>query len=476
MNTIQRVTKNVSVLLVSQVLNYVLGFFIMMYSVRYLGVDGFGILSLALAFTSIFSIFMDMGLSTLTTREIARDKSVLKDYVSNIIVMKIVLIIVTLVLICTIINLIGYNQQTKMVIYLITFYTVFTIFAQFFYAIFQAYEKMEYQALGTIISVFLLLIGVLIAIYFNVDVISFSLAYVLSGASFLGYGLFVFFQKFSFTLPKFNTSKWLNLINESWPFAITNISTSIYLWIDTILLSLIQGEEAVGLYNASYKLVLVLIFIPVIFNYALFPIMSKYYVTSKESLNIIFEKLFKIMMFFGIPIGFGTVLIADKLILFIYGPEFSGAVIPLQILIWSIVLTFARSPFNRLLESSNRQLVVTKIFVIGVIFNIILNLILIPKYSYVGAGIVTVLTDILILGVLIAITKDLGFAISKNTLISLLKITVASIIMDLVLSPILNINLFVLIGLGATIFILIVVLLRTFEENEIRMIKSIFKM
>ena len=447
----------------------------MMYSVRYLGVEGFGILSLALAFTSIFSIFMDMGLSTLATREIARDKSLLKDYVSNIFIIKIALIILTIILIIMIVNLIGYNQQTKIVIYIITLYTIFSVFSQFFYAIFQAYEKMEYQAVGTLISIFLLLMGILIAIYFNADVISFSFAYVISGASLLGFGLFIFFKKFSFPKIEFNMSEWLNLINESWPFAITNISTSIYLWIDTILLSLIQGEEAVGLYNASYKLVLVLIFIPVIFNYALFPIMSQYYVTSKESLNITFEKLFKTMLFFAIPIGFGTVLVANKVILLIYGLEFTGATIALQILIWSIVLNFARSPFNRLLESSNKQLVVTKIFVSGTIFNVILNLILIPAYGYIGAGIVTVLTDLLIFGLLIVVMKGLGFIISKNTLISILKITVASIIMFLVLCPLLNINLFVLIGLGIIVYLLVVVVLRTFEENEIRMIKSIFQ-
>lgn len=105
---------------------------------------------------------------------------------------------------------------------------------------------MEYQSIGTIISSVLLLIGVLVAIYFKFDIVLFSLSYVLSGVSILCYVLIVYSQKFTLPTLKFNLSQWNALIKESWPFAITGISQSVYIWIDTIILSLIQGQEAVG--------------------------------------------------------------------------------------------------------------------------------------------------------------------------------------------------------------------------------------
>ena len=106
------------------------------------------------------------------------------------------------------------------------------------------------------------------------------------------------------------------------------------------------------------------------------------------------------MILIAVPIGVGTVLIANKVIIIIYGDQFIGAIITLQILIWSCVLIFARGPFERLLESTNQQLSVTKIYILGAIFNVILNLIFIPQYSYIGAGIITVLTDILVITLL----------------------------------------------------------------------------
>lgn len=474
MNMIQRLTKNVGVLFISQMLSYVLGFFTLMYSARYLGVEGFGTLSLALAFTGIFTVCMDLGLSTLTIREVARDKSLANDYVANITVIKIILAIVTFLLMSILVHLLGYDQQTMQVVYIIALYTVFTTFSQLFYAVFQAHEKMEYQSLGTILSSVLLIVGVLLAIYFKFSLIKFSLIYVVSGASILIYALFIYSQKFSLPKLSFNFEQWKNLVHESWPFAITGISLNIYTWIDTILLSMIQGQEAVGFYNASYKLILILLFIPSIFNYAIFPIMSQYYISSKKSLNFTFEKLFKLMMIFGLPIGVGTVLIANKVIFLIYGQQFNSSIVVLQILIWSTVLIFARSPFELLIQSSNKQIVVTKIFILGAIFNVIFNLLVIPRYSYVGAGVITVLTDAIVLGLLIIATKGIGFSISKNTKLDIIKIIIASLFMGLTLNCLFDLNLFIKIVIGILIYSLTLLILRIFDSDELYMFKLIF--
>ncbi|MDP1552317.1 MAG: polysaccharide biosynthesis C-terminal domain-containing protein, partial [Methanobacteriaceae archaeon] len=149
--------------------------------------------------------------------------------------------------------------------------------------------------------------------------------------------------------------------------------------------------------------------------------------------------------------------------------------ITLQILIWSTVLIFARGPFERLLAASNKQITTTKIFIIGVIFNIILNLIVIPKYSYIGAAIATVFTDILVLIFFIHTTKTIRFSISKNIKKSLIKIIIASIIMGVTLSYIVNLNLFLVVLLGIIIYIITLFALKILDEDEILMMKSIFK-
>lgn len=417
---------------------------------------------------------MDLGLNTLTIREVARNKSLASEYVSNIILIKIILSVLTLGFISLIANIMGYNDQTRTVIYLLAFFTVFSAIYQVFYSIFQANEKMEYQSAGVILYSILLLGGVLTVIHLKGTVIGISAVYAIGGAAVLVYAFLMFCRKFSIPKLQFNSSTWKSMLKESWPFAISGISYNLYTSIDSIILSVIQGQTAVGLYTAAYRIIIVLIFIPTIFNTAIFPLMSKYYVHSKDTLLFTFEKLFKIMFMVGLPIGVGTVFTANKIILLLYGSAFLSSTIALQILIFSTVLMFARSPFERLLESSNRQIVITKALIIGVVFNVILNLIVIPRYSYIGASVVTVLTDVIVFVLLFRSIKGIGVSFSRNTKLSLIKIVIASAVMGFALNYLSELNVFLLVAIGALIYVVVILALRIFDDNEINMIKSIF--
>ena len=159
MNTVQRIAKNTAVLLAATIISKVLGFFYVMYTARYLGEEGFGILSFALAFTGIFGVFSDLGLGSLTVREVARDKSLAKKYLDNISVIKAILVAITFALIAMVINLLGYPEQTIKVVYLISLSVIFNSFTEMFYSIFRAFEKMEYSSLGQILNSILMLVG-----------------------------------------------------------------------------------------------------------------------------------------------------------------------------------------------------------------------------------------------------------------------------------------------------------------------------
>ncbi len=474
MNTIKRIAKNTSVLFISQILSYIFGFFTLAYSARYLGAEGFGIISFALALTGIFGILADLGLSKLIIREVARDKFLVNKYIGNSLSIKIVLAFLTFGLTAITVNLLGYPQQTIYVVYLITSSVILTAFSQIFYSIFQAYEKMEYQSIGTILYAALILLGILLAMHYKLDILAVASVYFVASVVVLIYNSII--CAWRFILPKIEVDLqfWKSKLKEAWPFAITMISVNIYTWIDTILLSLIIGGLVVGWYTAAYRLIIILLVIPVTFNTVIFPIMSQYYISSNESLKFSFEKLLKLMLLIGIPLGIGTTLLSDKIILLIYGDQYINAIIALQILIWSIILIFTRSPFERFLEASNRQLTVTKIFIIGVIFNIIANLVFIPKFSYIGAGIITVLTDLLVLSFLIYIIRGLKITISRNIMFDVSKIIFASLIMGISLY-LLNANLIISVIVGVLVYIIILLIFKILDEDEINVIKSLLK-
>jgi O-antigen/teichoic acid export membrane protein len=96
MSTARKIAKNTTVLYIAQIITYLLGFFTTVYTVKYLSVDNYGILSTALALAGIYTVFNDLGLGTLTVREVARNKSLTKKYVGNTTVMKLFLRLFTL--------------------------------------------------------------------------------------------------------------------------------------------------------------------------------------------------------------------------------------------------------------------------------------------------------------------------------------------------------------------------------------------
>jgi len=482
MNIVQRIARNTAVLLISQVISYLLAFFYTMYTARYLGPAGFGILSFGLAFTGIFAVFGDLGLQPLTVREVARNKSLAPKYLVNMSLMKIFLVSVTFGLICFTINLLGYSETTIKVVYLLGLYIVLQAYIQMFYSIFQAYERMEYQSLGQILNAFLILSGVLVAIKCGFRVITFAALFPLASMVVLGYNFVVlkgkFFDLFSAWSSqkiKIDWSFWKSTIKEALPFGLTGIFVTIYYWIDTVMLSLMKGNEVVGWYNAAYRIVLVLSVIRGIIHTSIFPIMSVFFKDSKESLKLICEKLFKYGIIIALPIAVVTTMLARRIILLIYGTEYFPSVIALQILVWSNVIIFVNFA-HRLFETTNRQNLVAKITMLGAMTNIFLNTLLIPSFSYIGAAIATCITEVIVLFIGLALFLKTEYKFSGLSILrNISKVTIAGVIMGYCIKCFYNLNLIILILISALIYIMLLYLMKIFDDTDIYIVKSLVK-
>jgi len=392
LNTVQRIVKNTAVLFAANIISKVLGFFYVMYSARYLGAEGFGILSFALAFAGIFGVLTDLGLGQLTVREVARDKSLAKKYLNNISVMKTILVTVTFALIVIVINLLGYPEQTIKVVYLISLSVIFNSFTGMFYSIFRAFEKMEYQSLGQILSSVLMLVGVLFAISQRFSVIGFALLYfVISVVTFV-YSFAISFWKFGKLNIKIDWNLWKSTIVEALPFGLSAIFIIIYFRIDSVMLSMMKGNEVVGWYSAAYKIIDAFVaLVPGIIYAVIYPVLSRHF--NSKDLKTIYIKSFHISFILGLFISIFITLFANKIILIIYGTQYTNSVPALKILIWAFFIICISSITSGLLNSINKQRIVTIGTGIGALLNIILNLILIPKYSLNGAAFATVATE-----------------------------------------------------------------------------------
>lgn len=475
MSTNKRIAKNTTLLFASQLITLLLGFFATLYAARYLGVEGFGILSLAISLGAIIAVIADLGLNSLTVREVAKNKTLANKYIINTFLIRFFLALISFLFIILLTNLTKYPSSICSVIYIITAANVIGSFSLAFSSIFQAYEKMEYQSITNIINSFIILTGFLIVISFKGSLILFAIIYLIANIVALFYSFILCTWKFVNLKFEIDLKFCRKIFRESVPFGLISIFAIIYVWADTFLLSVLQGNEAVGIYNAAYRLIFYLQIIPGALNMAIFPVISKLYVTSNDKLNFTIQKYFKIMILISIPMGVIISLQADKIVLLLFGTAYYGSILALQILIWSAVFVFIYSPFVQLLFSINKQIIITKITAVCMFINIFLNLVLIPKFSYIASSWITVITEFIILMTILFITSKLYFEISRENIGYCIRVIFASGLIAIFISIFINQNLFLIIITSILIYLGILFIIKGINKDDLNLLKSLLK-
>ncbi len=473
MSGIRSVAKNTGVLFVSQIISYILGFFFIMYITRYLGPEEYGILSFALAFTTIFGIMADLGLSQFIVREISRDPSLAPKYLGNALGIKIIASLLTFILAALIINGLNYPAKTVDVVYLIALYVLFNSFIQLFYSLFQSYEKMEYQAIGLVLTNILLLVLALLGIHLNMDLVYFALVYFIVSLIILIYVAVVSLRKFIIPKIEFDLDFSRKVLGESLFFVLAMVFTEIYFNIDSVMISLLVGNTAVGFYNAAYKLIFILMFIPGVLVISMFPVMSKHFKSAKNLLKLEYERMFKYLFIIALMILIFGFIFADKIILIIYGSAFIPSISALQILICVIPIIFITYLSGNLLGSINKQRFVAIVTAASAVLNVILNLFLIPQFSYFGASVATVLTELCVLILMFSYISRFFHRIS--ILDNILKPLISAFVLAIIISIINPFNWFLALLVGLIIYIPLLYMLKIIGKEDFKLLEELIR-
>jgi O-antigen/teichoic acid export membrane protein len=194
----------------------------------------------------------------------------------------------------------------------------------------------------------------------------------------------------------FDWEYWKKIMKIAAPLAFSLIFTLIHFKIDTVLLSILKPPEDVGIYGAAYKILEGLITFAAIFAGLLLPILSRYAFTEKERFAKVYRKGFDVLSIFVIPLIFGTLFFAKPLMLLFGGGEFEISSQVLKILIFAVAAIFFAHLFGNTVVAVNQQKKMMWAYLAAAVSSIIINIILIPRYSYFGAATTTLITETLV--------------------------------------------------------------------------------
>lgn len=445
------------------------------YLARVLDVSDAGKYVFAISFTTIFTIFIDFGLSPILTREIAKDPEKIQRLFSNILSLKVPLAILVYLIVALMVNLLNYPEITRQLVYISGIVMVFDSFTLSFWALFRGRHNLKFESIGNVLfQIIMVSLGALVLLTSKNLLFLVSAMLCASVFNFL-FSLTLVRRKLRIRLQfQFDKKVIKALLIMSYPFALAAIFNRMYSYFDNVLLSKISGNEAVAFYGVAYKLIFAIQFIPLAFSAAIYPAMSSYFLHSKDELIRIFEKSTFYLMFLALPISLGVFALADKIIFFIYGSEYINSILVLQILMLSLVFLFCNYPVGALLNACNRQLTNTILQGIAMFISLVLNIILIPILSYIGSAISFFVSITLLYSMGLKLARSVIQYNFYKLIKQFIKILLVSSILAFIGYVVKEyISIFIIIPLFAIIYVVVLMSVRIIKREDLVQIKNI---
>lgn len=472
MSNAETIAKSTAFIFIGELSTRALSLGLVVAIAHYLGEIGLGAYAFAFAFTDLLLQFADLGIPNYLIKEIARNKARTSSYISETLGLR--LSIVPLILLAGLAAAYLFQAkslETRIIIILATAGTAFNFLTEPLRSVYIAHERNAYYAALTIFERLLFTSG--------------GLALLLTGQGLMPVlGLYLFSQIISFLTNllvvrknfvkfniSFNKASSTGLVKKALPFWLTNLFRTLYLRVDILILSAMKGFAVTGWYGAAYRLTESLTLIPLAVVTAIFPTMSQLHAQSKETLKALYGKAFYYLLLAAIPIAVGTTLVANRAIMFLYGQAFAPSIIALQLLIWAEALLFIHFIMGFLLNSIDKQHLFTIVTVIYAAANVALNLILIPRYSYVGAATAAIITQAIAAVTLYYLCTKNGYGLNLPKLI--FKPAVAATVMAAALIWLKSLHLLILVPIAAAAYITTLFAIRGVGKEEIGLIKKI---
>jgi len=382
---------------------------------RRLGPDIFGGYSFLNAVIMTGIVTANFGLDTLMVREVSRDHLLGNQFLSSVLGFKIISSLVVMAGVYTLFRFFLHDQAMIRSLALFSIVICLNSLSQSFWYYGDAFQKFQFHsalwAFSNVIKVplvwFFISLEQDLAMVLYALIIAEVISLIISGC-WIRLRFRLAFGNLTFkSIPP--------LFKKVWSLAVVFILSAIYFRIDLMMLEVIKGEKAVGIYSAAYKLVELLSIIPGTVTIAALPGLAVDY--SANNIEGFRANLYKTLIVLGVggaAIGLFLYLFSRQIVLLLYGPLFSDSALSLSILSGVIAFLFVNGYLAYVTIATNNDRVVALILVITTILNVLLNFYLIPRYSHVGAALSTLLSEIFMLILYIVLFAKTNIFLRQN--------------------------------------------------------------
>jgi len=394
--------KNASYLGIGHFLSMAISFVGFIFVARLLGPNDYGIYATVGAFVGMFDIITVYGINKVVLREGAKDLSQMSNYLEKTTGIKNLFTFIAIV-VCIISSFFTpYSMQVKLYIILFSFSLIYKSFSGFLSTVYKAAEKMQYNAILTILN--------------NVMFVSLSIAFLYMGFGLLALFIIALLSHFfnliiNYQLTKrilvfkfWNKIKWDKYILKSAIiFSILSFTYMLAGRIDLIMISIMGSSKDVGIYGVAFQIISVGLVTRTLLATAFFPIFVKAY--NKNPVKWI--KLLKYSSIMGIgllSIASIISLYSEQIIPLIFGGIYFESGTVLSVLVFVVAISYFNIPFLNTLQATHNEIELLKISWIAPSLNIVLNIIFFKWFGLVGIAYATLVVGCVYLSLYILTT------------------------------------------------------------------------
>ena len=393
-----------------------LAFYVVM--ARELGSSGFGDYMFALSLTVLLTSLAGFGTDGLLSRNVARDREEIHQLFWNSIALKVGLGVV-LVAAAMVVALLGdYSDAVLATVLLLGVGTLLELLSKTVGAAFLAHDDLRPVATGLILQRFTTAAVGIAALVLGAGIEPVAAIYL--GGALLGLVSVATALYRREIRPRREVSlrRAREVAARAAPFGLMLIFGTIIFRIDATLLSLYKGPEATGLYSAAYRALESCLFIPFAIETAMLPMLSRLSRTSVPPVSSFYEGGLKAIVVFTMPLGLAFLLYGGPILELLYGTEYLGAETAMQWLGGATVLYGVSLLTCTLVIAQDGTRTVAWVVGSVMVFNVLLNLLVIPRWSLTGAAAVTTITEAVQAGVLLFVGWRMVGAVSLRRILA----------------------------------------------------------
>lgn len=386
MTLLKAVAHNTLTQVIGKAVSTVLGVAVVFLVTRALGPSGYGEYTTVITFLSFFGIVADLGLTLITAQMISERGADERRIVGTIFSFRALTALVAYGVAPIAALFTDYSAAEKIGIVITAWSFFFVSMQQTLQGVFQKNLVMKFPMIAEVCGRVALLAVTAYGAWRGEPLWWFLSAVVIGNV--VNFAFVWFYARrivpFSFA---WDGAVVRETMQRSWPIAISIVFNLVYLKADTLILRSVGTLEDVGYYGAAYRVVDILMMVPVMMMGVILPIVTRAWTDGDAAaVRRVVQKTFNAFVVYAVPLLLGGIVIAQPLMELIAGREFAAAGAPLRVLLLAFASATVSTLFGHLIVALQKQRNVIWVYGVDAVLALVAYAVFIPRYGMMGAA------------------------------------------------------------------------------------------